>query len=269
MANTMDKLRELAEWVSNCAEHGDGCLAWAAQGSEHDCPCGLKEARELAKDILREEAQGDAGAVASITDEMRKRAKFIDEMSGGDDFLDMFAEELRQWADRIDQKLAASATPRTEPAEGREACPRDCGCVVHCRREQLQAITTPPAGDGARVTDVMVREALAHCPHDLPPPARWEWIADKINAYMTDPSQMDRDDAESDARVAAFFAARETSNGARVTELLRDIDDVMREFDDDAVCDHAVGVCWCNYREVRRRIKAALAARDAQGDSNE
>lgn len=64
-------------------------------------------------------------------------------------------------------------------------------------------------GDGARVTDVMVREALAHCPHALPPPARWEWIADKINAYMADPSQMDRDDAESAARVAALLAARE------------------------------------------------------------
>jgi len=41
--------------------------------------------------------------------------------------------------------------------------------------------------------------------------------------------------------------------------LLRDADKELAVFEDDAVCDHSVGICWCSYQRVRERLKAAAA----------
>ena len=239
MANTMDKFRALSASLKADA-------AALRRDRVYMCCVGTYEyaAAHIDAILCESEAQEDAGAAEA-------KAWLLDVMGTWDFTIPTEA------FNKIVNRIAARATPRTEPAEGREAVGADdsitltdvasvlgeiaegfdggggeyaitdetrrvlidfahgtpehplFNAVGHYFAQNPVPGTTPPADDGARVTDVMVREALAHCPHDLPPPARWEWIADKINAYMADPSQMDRDDAESAARVAALLAARE------------------------------------------------------------
>lgn len=35
-------------------------------------------------------------------------------------------------------------------------------------------------------------------------------------------------------------------------------DEEMKYFDEDAVCDHSVGVCWCDYLYTRDAMQSAL-----------
>ncbi len=41
---------------------------------------------------------------------------------------------------------------------------------------------------------------------------------------------------------------------------LKDADNELDWLDDDIdTCDHSVGVCWCSYWNMRRKMKAALS----------
>lgn len=37
-------------------------------------------------------------------------------------------------------------------------------------------------------------------------------------------------------------------------------DEEMKYFDEDAACDHSVGICWCKYLRVREQMRAALSS---------
>lgn len=99
MANTMDKLRELGERMVARSQHCENTKDAIAM-QEH--------AAELDAILRESEAQGDAGAVNA-------KAWLLDVMGTWD-----FTMPTRAF-DEIVNRIAASATPRTEPAEGREA----------------------------------------------------------------------------------------------------------------------------------------------------
>jgi len=44
---------------------------------------------------------------------------------------------------------------------------------------------------------------------------------------------------------------------------LRCADEEMKAIDDDAVCDHEVGICWCTWIDAREVMRDALAQKDS------
>lgn len=87
--------------------------------------------------IAKQEHVAELDAIVRESDAQVPVAATLDDAAADPALtLDVARELLRDAAAGI-RSLAASATPRTEPAEGREACPRDCGCVVHCRRPTM------------------------------------------------------------------------------------------------------------------------------------
>ena len=204
MANTMDKLRELGERIvarSQRCENTKDAIAMQEHAAELD-------------DILREsEAQGDAGAVeALITD-------LVDEAyQEGKQGRPAWGQRLTDIKNDLICRLAASATPRTEPAEGREAHCATCTCVPGMtpairfdtspaeregavREHLIRLGWTPPAGDGARVTDIMVREAkLAE--NAITAVADWRSRAERAEARV---AELEREAAAKQARIDALM----------------------------------------------------------------
>jgi uncharacterized protein YigA (DUF484 family) len=43
------------------------------------------------------------------------------------------------------------------------------------------------------------------------------------------------------------------------TDALRQADTVMAYFKDEAVCDHSVNICWCEFNRAREATRAALS----------
>lgn len=231
MTNTMDRLLELGERMVARSQHCENtkdAIAMQEHAAELDAILAQSETeRAMHVEALREVAE----LVGDATIDARDRWSVEFDTRGLIAFADAVLRGLAAKPQGEDGK--AVATPEgvaLNTGHGKvlgEMMARIFGSgdkvlteqesreirALHAAQVALAA--TPPAGDGARVTDIMVREALAHCPFDLTPPARWAWLADKLNAYMADPSQIDRDDAESAARVAALMAAGETSDAAR------------------------------------------------------
>lgn len=54
------------------------------------------------------------------------------------------------------------------------------------------------------------------------------------------------------------------NNENQLAEALRAIDNELSEYiDQDAFCDHSVGICWCSYLRAREKMREALAALEA------
>jgi predicted nuclease with TOPRIM domain len=63
--------------------------------------------------------------------------------------------------------------------------------------------------------------------------------------------------AERDALREALEALK--AENERLREALKDADNELDWLDDDMdTCDHSVGVCTCDYWNMRRKMKAAL-----------
>lgn len=50
-----------------------------------------------------------------------------------------------------------------------------------------------------------------------------------------------------------------------ILKALKAMDEILIEYDMDkeAVCDHSVGICWCDYLEKRETIKEAIKLLEA------
>lgn len=127
--DTMDKFRELSASLKANADE-------LRRDGVYGCCAGTYRHAAAHIDAIVRESEAQVPVAATLDEAAADPALT----------LDVARELLRDAAAGI-RSLAASAE-RTEPAEGREACPRDCGCVVHCRREQLQASASSPDGDG-------------------------------------------------------------------------------------------------------------------------
>lgn len=89
----------------------------------------------------------------------------------------VLATDLRDW-DALRGEISAlrAALARVAPERIATLAPADLDAAA-ATREQAE-------GDAARVTDDDVRNALHLCPTDIPAPAQWRWIAERLNAAL-------------------------------------------------------------------------------------
>lgn len=122
MANTMDKLREIAGSIRNFADVAEHCDITRICNT---IPAMRVLADELDAILRESEAQGDAGAVG---EPVHVGGSGFDSRAGG--FAEIVIDGKRYDAQHVARVfLAASATPRTEPAEGREAVAQVAKCA--------------------------------------------------------------------------------------------------------------------------------------------
>ncbi|WP_156912791.1 hypothetical protein [Methylocaldum szegediense] len=92
-----------------------------------------------------------------------------------------------------------------------------------------------------------------------------EYVAECVRADDGDYYLAADVDAEIEALRAEVDALREAlaalkAENERLREALKDADNELDWLDEDMdTCDHSVGVCTCDYWNMRRKMKAALS----------